>query len=124
MVVAPPPVDVPAFRFDDGAQTVQTTADPAGAYRSFVEFNLRSRWNRPADIADKNYVAEIEVAVSTDGRVSDARWKRKSGNARWDASVLDAVDNTRSLGRPPPQGFPPKVTIRFDVVAAGGSSIP
>jgi protein TonB len=115
-LTAPAPAEVPSFAFDDGGRTVQTEKDPAALYRSFVEFSLHSRWNRPTDIADSNYVAEVEITVATDGRVSDARWRRQSGDARWDAAVMAAVAPTRRLDRPPPPGFPPRVTVRFDVI--------
>jgi hypothetical protein len=116
--------EMPAFAFDDGDKTVQTEKDPATLYRSFVEFSLRSRWNRPADIADQNFVAEMEVAVDGAGRISDPVWKHKSGNTLWDASVMEAVRQTPQLGRPPPAGFPLRLTIRFDVVQSGERGIP
>ena len=105
-----------ALAFDDGGKTVQTEKDPAALYRSFVEFSLRSRWNRPTDIADAHYVAEVEIAVDAAGHISAPRWKRKSGDARWDASVLDAIAQTKTLDRPPPAGFPARLTVRFDVI--------
>jgi hypothetical protein len=123
-VVAPAPAEMPSLAFDDGGETVQTENDPAALYRSFVEFSLRSRWNRPADIADEHYVAEVEVAVDAVGRISAPRWKRKSGNARWDVSVMDAVAEAGRLDRPPPVGFPARVTLRFDVVQSAELNIP
>ena len=107
---------MPSLAFDDGGKTVQAEKDPAALYRSFVEFSLRSRWNRPTDIADAHYFAEIEIAVDAVGRISAPRWKRKTGDARWDASVLDAIAQTKTLDRPPPAGFPVRLTVRFDVV--------
>lgn len=115
-IAAPAPMEMPALAFDDGGKTVQTEKDPAALYRSFIEFSLRSRWNRPADIADANFVALVEIAVDAAGRISDPRWRRKSGDARWDASVLDAIAQTSRLERPPPAGFPARATVRFDVV--------
>jgi len=115
-MVAPAPVIMPSFAFDDGGKAVQTLNDAAGLYRSFVEFSLRARWNRPTGLADEHYVAEIEIAVDPTGRVTDPRWKRRSGDARWDASVLDALFQTRTLDRPPPPEFPSRMTLRFDVV--------
>jgi hypothetical protein len=123
-IVAPPPAEMPALTFDEGSQTVQAETDPAALYRSFVEFSLRSRWNRPTDIADSKYVAEIEIAVDAAGRLSAPRWKRKSGHARWDASVMDAITGTRSLERPPPPGFPARLTVRFDVIQTAAPDLP
>ena len=116
ILASPPPVDLPPLVFEDKGQAVQTSTDPSDLYRGYVEFSLRSRWNRPDDIDDAQYVAEIEIAVDPSGHVSEPRWKHKTGNARWDASVLDAITQTRKLNRPPPHGFPPRVTLRFDVL--------
>ena len=115
---------MPALTFDDGGKTVQTEKDPMALYRSFVEFSLRSRWNRPTDLADEHFVAEVEVAVDTAGRVSDLRWKRKSGDTRWDASVLEAITQTRKLNHSPPAGFPVRLTVRFDVLQSAELNIP
>jgi hypothetical protein len=123
-VTAPAPVEMPALAFDDGGKMVQTESNPTVLYRSFVEFSLRSRWNRPTDIADAKYVAEIELAVDAAGRISAPHWKRKSGDARWDASVLDAIAQTKTLDRTPPAGFPVRLTVRFDVIQSVESSIP
>ena len=123
-VAAPAPVEMPSLAFDDGGKTVQTEKDPAALYRSFVEFSLRSRWNRPTDIADAHYVAEVEIAVDAAGRISAPCWKRKTGNIRWDTSVLDAIAQTKTLERPPPAGFPARLTIRFDVIQSAELNIP
>jgi len=123
-VAAPAPVEMPALAFDDGGRTVQIEKDPAALYRSFVEFSLRSRWNRPPGMADERYVAEVELAVDAAGRISDPRWKRRSGNSRWDDSVIDAINQTRKLDRSPPAGFPGRITVRFDVVQSAAPAIP
>ena len=123
-VVAPAPVEMPALVFDDGGKMVPTENNPTALYRSFVEFSLRSRWNRPTDLADANYVAEIELAVDAAGRISAPSWRRKSGDARWDAAVLDAIAQTKMLDRPPPAGFPGRLTVRFDVVQSPEAIIP
>jgi hypothetical protein len=113
-VVAPPTADLPAFAFD-GGKTVQTSSDPVQLYKGFVEYTLRSKWNRPPDIDDANFVAEVEVNVDHHGDISDPVWKKSSGNARWDTSVRQAIAATPVLDRQPPGGFPSRVLIRFDV---------
>jgi protein TonB len=115
--VAPPAVDVPAFDFE-GGKTVETTSDPNVLYKGFVEYTLRSRWNRPDSIADSSYVAEVEVTLDREGRLLSSVWKKGSGDTLWDNSVKKALADTRSIGRPPPKGFPEKVVVRFDVQAA------
>jgi outer membrane biosynthesis protein TonB len=112
--IAPPAADLPSFEFG-GGRTVQTSSDPVLLYNSLVESTLRSKWRRPANIADDDYVADVEVAVDHDGQISDPVWKKGSGDPRWDDTVRQAISATRSLGRPPPAGFPARVLVRFDV---------
>ncbi len=118
---APPPVAAPAaavlpdINFSDGAREVQTVSDPNLVYKGLVEHALRTRWNRPEDIADDKYVAEVELSVDHDGNVSLARWVKGSGNKRWDDSVKAAIAATRSISRSPPKAFPPTFLTRFDV---------
>jgi TonB family protein len=112
--VAPPSVDLPSF-FSDGAKEVNTESDPKLLYKGLVESALRAHWNRREDIADDAYVAEVELAIDPQGNVTDSRWLKGSGNARWDNSVKAAVAATKAVSRPPPKGFPGKVVARFDV---------
>jgi hypothetical protein len=112
--VAPPPAEVPSFEFG-GGKAVQSSSDPVQIYRGYLEYSLRSNWNRPADLADDDFVAEVEVSVDRDGRLSDPEWKKGSGDARWDASVRAALAATKALDRPPPANFPDRVLVRFDV---------
>ena len=111
---APPPVDVPAFAFE-GGKTVETTSDPVQLYKGLLEYSLRSRWNRPEDSDDLNFVAEVEIAVDRSGQITDPVWKKSSGNKRWDDSVRQAIALTTSMSRPPPKNFPSRVVVRFDV---------
>jgi len=113
-VVAPPAADVPSFDFE-GGKAVQTSSDPAQLYKGFVEYALRSKWVRPENIADDNYVAEVEISVDQSGKISDPLWKKGSGNSRWDDSVRSAIAATKSLDRPPTKSFPVRVVVRFDV---------
>jgi hypothetical protein len=112
--IAPPALDVPSFVFE-GGKAVETSSDPGQIYKGFVEYALRSKWNRPVDIADKDFVAEIEVAIDRSGRLSQPEWKRGSGDKRWDDSVRAALAATAGISRPPPSNFPPRILVRFDV---------
>lgn len=114
-VVAPAATSLPAFEFNDGAKEVQSISDPNGIYKALVEYTLRSRWERPDDIADDSYVAEVELTVDRSGKVEESRWLSGSGDKRWDDSVKAAVAQTETISRPPPKGFPEKFVVRFDV---------
>ena len=113
-VVAPPAAELPAFDFE-GGKLVQSSSDPVQLYKGLIEYALRSKWSRPTDEADDDFVVEVEVAVSRDGQISDPEWKEGSGDKRWDDSVRQALAATTSMTRPPPTNFPPRITIRFDV---------
>jgi hypothetical protein len=113
--VAPPSVDVPSFAFSDGAKAVNTESDPVQLYKGYVEYTLRSKWNRPEDMADEKFVAEVAMNVDKQGNLSRPKWLKGSGNDRWDQTVRDVLKVVTSIDRRPPTNFPPVVTIRFDV---------
>ena len=113
--VAPAAV-LPAFSFDEGAHNnVQSLSSPNDIYKALVERTLRSHWNRPEDMADDNFVAEVELTIDKSGYVEDTRWMSGSGNPRWDGTVKEAVAQVRTINRAPPKGFPQKFVVRFDV---------
>lgn len=114
---APAAAALPAFEFE-GGKAVETTSDPHIIYKGFVEYTLRSRWNRPEGVVDDNYVAEVEIALNHDGRIQSTTWQRDSGDEAWDNSVKKVLAETATIGRPPPKGFPEKVLVRFDVQVA------
>ena len=115
--VAPAAVNLPSFDFSDGAKAVQSVADANGLYKGLVEHALRSRWNRPEDISDDQYVAEVQLDIDVEGKVTGSRWLKVSGNMRWDNSVKAAVAATKMISRPPPKGFPGTFVARFDVAS-------
>jgi TonB family protein len=111
--VAPPTLD--ASFFGDGAKAVVEVSDPKLIYKVSIERALRSNWDRPEDVKDDEFVAEVELSIDKDGKVTSSHWVKGSGDARWDKSVKAAVAATRAVGVPPPAGFPAKFTARFDV---------
>ena len=87
------------------------------SYKQQVESVLRNNWVRPPDGQDLDYVAEVELRVDAAGKIAGYEWKKGSGNNRWDDSVKKALAETKAVNRPPPKGFPEKVTVRFDVIS-------
>jgi TonB C terminal len=114
-VVAPPNNELPAFTFS-GGKAVDTESNPVQLYKGYMEYVLRDKWNRPDNVNDSNYVAEVRVHVDKQGDLSQPVWLEGSGNAKWDASVKAVFQAVKNIGRPPPTNFPPQVTIRFDTV--------
>ncbi|HEX4265064.1 MAG TPA: TonB C-terminal domain-containing protein [Verrucomicrobiae bacterium] len=113
--VAPAAAVLPAFSFDEGARQVQSISNPNDIYKALVEHTLRSYWNRPEDMPDDQYAANVELTIDKSGYVADSRWINGSGNTRWDDTVKQAVAQLKAISRPPPKGFPDKFTVRFDV---------
>lgn len=113
-VVAPAAVDVPSFDFA-GGKTVLSESDPVQLYKGYMEYTLRSKWNRPENVADDSYVAEVQVNVDPQGKLSGVAWQKGSGDAKWDQTVKDVFKVVNQIDRRPPTNFPDHVTIRFDV---------
>ena len=112
--VAPPSAEMPSFEFE-GGKAVETSSDPVHLYQSYMEYTLRSKWNRPDNIADDSYVAEVEVSVDRAGQISKPEWKKGSGDKQWDDSVKQVFKVVNNMDRPPPTNFPSRVMVRFDV---------
>ncbi|MGO8837520.1 MAG: TonB C-terminal domain-containing protein [Limisphaerales bacterium] len=112
--VAPPAAELPSFEFE-GGKAVETSTDPVHLYKGYLEYALRSKWQRPDNIEDDKYVAEVEVTVDRKGQISDPTWEKGSGDAKWDESVRDVFKVVKSMDRPPPTNFPSRVIVRFDV---------
>jgi hypothetical protein len=60
-------------------------------YKNALEYAFRSKWNRPDNMADDNYVAEVEVSVDRNGTDQRPGWQKGSGDSRWDDSVRAAI---------------------------------
>jgi protein TonB len=123
-VAAPPANQVQDFVFNDGAKAVNSESDPVQLYKGYIEYTLRSKWDRPEDMTDDAYVAEVSVNVDPQGNLSQEKWLKGSGNARWDASVKAVLQTVASIDRRPPTNFPPSVVIRFDVEEATEPVLP
>jgi hypothetical protein len=113
-VVAPPAAEVPSFDFE-GGKAVNSESDPVQLYKGYLEYRLRSKWNRPDNLEDDNYVAEVQVSVDKSGNLGGVVWQKGSGNNQWDQSVRDVFKIVQNIDRRPPTNFPSQVTIRFDV---------
>jgi outer membrane biosynthesis protein TonB len=112
--VAPPVAELPLFDFSGGKEVV-SSSDPVQIYKGYMEYVLRSKWDKPDDMADDNYVVEMSMTVGKDGQLGAPVVQKSSGNEKWDDSVRQVFNVVKSFNRPPPTNFPPVVTIRFDV---------
>jgi hypothetical protein len=112
--VAPPAASPPVFLFG-GGNSIESSSDPELIYKGFLEYTLRSNWQRPENVTNLNYVAEVEIELDVAGNIKGFEWEKGSGNEAWDDSVRSALAQTKTLERPPPKGFPERVLVRFDV---------
>ncbi|HLX94279.1 MAG TPA: TonB C-terminal domain-containing protein [Verrucomicrobiae bacterium] len=112
--VAPPAAELPSFVFE-GGKTVESSSDPVQLYKGLLEYAFRSKWDRPQNLHDDDYVAEIRVTVDHNGQISNVEWLKGSGNSLWDNSVHRAIAAMTKMDSAPPTNFPPSVVIRFDV---------
>jgi TonB family protein len=112
--VAPPATELPSFDFAGGHEVV-SSSDPVQLYKGYMEYALRQKWNRPDNMADDNYTADVEISVDRDGHIGDVTWQKGSGDEKWDETVRQVFEVVQSIDRPPPTNFPLRVTIRFDV---------
>ncbi len=115
-VVAPPAAELPSFDFA-GGRTVIDSSDPVQIYKGYMEYVLHSKWDRPEDMADDNFVVEVAVVVNKQGQMSSPVWQKGSGDVKWDDSVKQVFKVIKSFDRPPPTNFPASVVIRFDVMS-------
>ena len=113
-MVAPPAVDVPSFDFE-GGKAVNSESRSVQLYKGYMEYMLRSKWNRPENMDDDNYVAEVRVNVDKQGNLSPIPMAEELRQRQWDPSVKDVFKVVTQIDRQPPTNFPPNVTIRFDV---------
>jgi TonB family protein len=113
-VVAPPAADVPSFEFEGGKE-VNSESDPVKLYKGYIEYALRSKWNRPDNMSDDKWEADVRMNVDKSGNINNVTWEKGSGNDKWDQSVKDVFKQVQSIDRRPPTNFPAQVTIRFDV---------
>lgn len=113
-VVAPPSTQLPSFDFA-GGKAVNSESDPVQLYKGYMEYELRQAWNKPENMNDDAFVAEVAVKVDPDGNITASDWLKGSGNPQWDESVKQVFAAVHSIDRRPPKNFPPQVTIRFDV---------
>ena len=119
--VAPPAVapaaDQAAPFYFGGGKEVQTASSPIEVYKGILQSTLQSRWNRPDNIDDSNFVAFVEIDVDRSGNIKNPVFTKTTGNKVWDDSVRQAVNLTKSVNHAPPTNFPSHVTVKFDVTS-------
>ena len=113
-VVVQAPTVLPDFDFAGGKELI-SSRDQKQVFKGILESTFYQKWNRPEDLDDAKYVAEVDVAIGRDGTISDPHYLITSGNAAWDKTVRAAIAAVPRVTEKVPTNFPPRVTIKFDV---------
>lgn len=126
-VEAPPPRSAPGGGgMPGGAQgTVRLPAELREYFRRLEE-TVREAWVLPEPVAREagKLMVELRIVIERDGRVSDTRVERSSGNAYFDESVRRAIRKASPLPVPPEQlrGGEDHYEVGFRFHGSGGAS--
>lgn len=96
------------------------------AYFRALDERVRSNWTVP-DLAVKDrgsLFVQVRVAIEPDGRVSEVRMEKSSGNPYFDDSVLRAIRKASPLPVPPEQlrGTESRYEVGFRFFGSGGEA--
>jgi TonB family protein len=90
-------------------------------YATFVQAAYEDAWKILPDLSDDDAVAWIRVTIARNGRITDSRIIRRSGNSTMDKSVQRALDKVKNEGLPPFPDFIKEAersfTIEFNLKA-------
>ncbi|NNG47722.1 MAG: TonB C-terminal domain-containing protein [Deltaproteobacteria bacterium] len=96
------------------------------AYFRKLDEKIRSNWTVPALTAGEreNLMVRLRIVIERDGRVSQVRMEKTSGNTYFDDSVRRAINKASPLPVPPEQlrGGEDHYEIGFRFYGAGGGS--
>jgi len=96
------------------------------AYFRKLDEKIRSNWTVPALTAGEreNLMVRLRIVIEQDGRVSQVRMEKTSGNIYFDDSVRRAINKASPLPVPPEQlrGGEDHYEVGFRFYGAGGGS--
>lgn len=106
-----------ANREGAGGRALTAEAGPAmDRYFTMLRERLRANHEKPGGLSDL-LSADVEFTLAANGVLTGVRIKRSSGNADFDASVLEAFARVRSIGsRPDGQTGTHSLTFRMKEV--------
>jgi TonB family protein len=88
------------------------------SYQDSIISRVSSNWSWPGRTDRKKYTTVVNIQIDSDGSIKNARIVSSSGNAYFDATVLQAVAATNNL-EPPPRADCSDIDIRFTPEALG-----
>jgi len=129
-IEAPPPSKAPTGGggggIGGGAQGTVRLPPELREYFRKLEESVRSAWVLPESVARDagKLVVELRIVIEKDGRVSDSRIERSSGNVYFDESVRRAIRKASPLPVPPEQlrGGEEYYEVGFRFHGSGGTA--
>lgn len=103
------PGSAPASSTGTDTQDAAPSAAYAGRIRARIFPNILF-----TDPIPGKAIAEVQVSVAADGRITGRKLARSSGVAAWDDAVLRAIDRTAQLPLDEGRAPPPSMLIEFD----------
>jgi TonB family protein len=89
-----------------------------GSYQESIISRVSANWAWPGRTDRRKYTTIVNIQIDPDGTIKKARIISSSGNAYFDATVLQAVAATNNL-EPPPRPDCADIDIRFTPEALG-----
>jgi TonB C terminal len=125
--VAPPTITSSAFAdvaaeldsgFDSAAEGTELTA-LAGRYVGQIDARIGRAWLRPRTaIGAPRFSCRVRIDQSRTGEVLEVTLERCNGTARWQRSLVEAIESASPLPQPPePSVFAPVVHMSFQALA-------
>ena len=77
-----------------------------GWYHELIHDRFYSQWDQPTSIFDssKSFVCTLQIRIETNGKISDVKILKSSGNVVMDDSVMAAAHRVLQID-PPPAGL-------------------
>jgi colicin import membrane protein len=95
-----------------GTDTVN--AAPSASYAGRVRARIRPNIIFTDPVPGGRVVAEVQIDVAPDGRITGRKLTKRSGLATWDEAVLRAIERTEVLPPDVDGRVPPSMVIEFD----------
>lgn len=81
--------------------TVQEISE-INKYATLIDQQIRSQWNLPKYLTDRDLTAKIEIRIDARGEITSKQLLKSSGNDLFDSRVLKATENSAPYPPPPP----------------------
>jgi hypothetical protein len=112
-VITPSPVREPGFKIDTDEESAQQSTEQAsadtlgrakqfGLYMGQIQARIERAWLRPrTPIGADNFECTVQIHQSPRGEVLEVALRRCNGDARWQISLVQAIERASPLPAPP-----------------------